>query len=106
MDLVVQLWISKYAFHFFFPVKENELSIIIILSLIWVSLESCVTRWNFIFPGATDTIASYAKSPKRKCAKNGRAKNAMDTESLTRKRKYGTVVKKDRYEKGIRIEYH
>jgi hypothetical protein len=59
--------------------------------------------WNFTFPGATDTIASYAKSPKRKC---GRAKNAMDTESLTRKRKYGTVVKKDRYEKGIKIEYH
>ncbi|CAB4031878.1 dual oxidase 1 precursor, partial [Paramuricea clavata] len=51
---------------------------------------------NNVFKGATDTITSCAKSPKRKCAKNaGRAKNAMDTESLTRKRKYGTVVKKD-----------
>ena len=44
----------------------------------------------FILPGATDTIASRAKSPKRKCG-------PMDTVSLTRKRRYGTIVQKDRY---------
>jgi hypothetical protein len=44
----------------------------------------------FIFAGATDTIASRGKSPKRKYRR-------VNTESLTRNRKYSTVVQKDRY---------